>query len=93
MNYRLHNLAEKIDDINYEYDHYNYMDTIVETTSIISEARRKEVDRIYSTLLEGNTSDFIQYLNDIIEEVDGEINFVLLHKAISTLRELNQLNS
>ena len=44
MNDNLYNLAKKIDDINYEYDYYSYMDNL-DTTEPICEGRLKATDR------------------------------------------------
>ena len=40
MNDKLHNLANKINNINYSYDTYSYMDNL-DTTEAIGEGRQK----------------------------------------------------
>ena len=75
MNDKLYNLANRIDDINYEYDTYSYKDSLQDIVGTIDEARKEEVDRIYNDLLEGKTNDYIQFLSDIIEEVDSTLQY------------------
>ena len=70
MDIKLYNLANKIDDINYEYDYYSYMDNL-DTTEPICEGRLKATKEIYIDLIEGNTSHYIEFLKDII--ADGEV--------------------
>ena len=70
MNDKLHNLANKIDNINYNYDTYSYMDNL-DTTEAIGEGRQKATKEIYIDLIEGNTSHYIEFLKDII--ADGEV--------------------
>ena len=70
MNNKLYNLANKIDDINYDYDTYSYMDNL-DTTEPICEGRLKATKEIYIDLIEGNTSLHIEFLKGIM--VDGEV--------------------
>ena len=70
MNDKLHNLANKIDNINYNYDTYSYMDNL-DTTEAIGEGRQKATKEIYIDLIEGNIEHYIEFLKGII--VDGEV--------------------
>ena len=63
----LYDLANKLDDINYEYDYYSYMDNL-DTTEVICEGRLKATKEIYIDLIEGNIEHYIEFLKDIIIE-------------------------
>ena len=66
----LYDLANKIDDINYDYDTYSYMDNL-DTTEPICEGRLKATKEVYIDLIEGNIEHYIEFLKGII--VDGEV--------------------
>lgn len=67
---KLYDLANKIDDINYNYDTYSYMDNLDDTESIY-EGRQKATKEIYIDLIEGNIEHYIEFLKGIITE--GEV--------------------
>ena len=91
MNDKLHNLANKINNINYSYDTYSYMDNL-DTTEAIGEGRQKATKEIYIDLIEGNTSHYIEFLKGII--VEGEVmeGYPMEHVQ-EVLEELKKLNS
>ena len=70
MNDKLYNLANRVDDINYDYDTYSYMDNM-DTTEPICEGRLKATKEVYIDLIEGNIEHYIEFLKDII--VEGEV--------------------
>ena len=83
----LYDLANKIDDINYDYDTYSYMDNL-DTTEPICEGRLKATKEVYIDLIEGNTIDYIDFLNDIMEDdIEGD----LLNQAKKVLKELEEV--
>ena len=88
---KLYDLANKIDDINYDYDTYSYMDNLDATESIY-EGRQKATKEIYIDLIEGNTSLHIEFLNDIIVEGEATEGYPMEHVQ-EALEELKAINS
>ena len=91
MDIKLYNLAKKIDDINYDYDTYSYMDNL-DTTEPICEGRLKATKEVYIDLIEGNTSLHIEFLNDIIVEGEAMEGYPMEHVQ-EVLEELIALES
>ena len=83
---KLYDLAKKIDSINYEYDTYDYMDTLDMDYSI-GEARTNRIDNIYNYILQGEIINYINWLNNIMEYTEGE----LLKQVQEVLKELKEL--
>jgi len=91
MNNKINTLAKKIDDINYEYDYYNYMDNL-DTTEVIGEGRLKATKEIYIDLIEGNIEHYIEFLKGIIVEGEAMEGYPMEHVQ-EVLEELKALNS
>ena len=88
---KLYDLANKIDDINYDYDTYSYMDNL-DTTEAIGEGRLKATKEIYIDLIEGNIIPYVEFLKGII--VEGEVmeGYPMEHVQ-EALEELKAINS
>ena len=88
---KINTLANKIDDINYDYDTYSYMDNL-DTTEPICEGRLKATKEVYIDLIEGNIEHYIEFLKGII--VEGEVmeGYPMEHVQ-EVLEELKKLNS
>ena len=88
MNDKIYNLAKKMDDINYDHDTYGYKDSL-DTTDTLDEGRLKAIKEIYIDLIEGNIKQYIDFLNDIIEE-GKQIKDYSLEQIQKLIKELNQ---
>lgn len=60
----LYDLAVKIDEIGYDFDTYDYVDSV----GTESEERQNSINQIYGDLQTGNVSAYISSLNEMVEE-------------------------
>lgn len=64
----LYDIAEKIDEIAYDYDPYEYSDSVGKEL----DERMNHINQIYNDLKMGNTSSYIDGINEMIEDQEDE---------------------
>lgn len=83
----LYDIAEKIDEIAYDYDPYEYSDSVGKEL----DERMNHINQIYNDLKMGNTSSYIDGINEMIEDQEDE-NTEDVKELLSQISQIENKN-